>query len=53
MLFPMEIASETVASEFFKAIPELNAYYGADATAFVKFSMTSGFSSKAVTFDMA
>jgi len=51
MLFPMNIASENIAGEFFKAIPELNAYYGADATAFLKVSMRSGFTDKAITFN--
>jgi hypothetical protein len=51
MLFPMDIASENIASEFFKAFPELGAYYR-NATGFVRVNMRSGFTEKPVTFDM-
>jgi len=51
MLFPMDIASENIAGEFFKAFPELGAYYR-NSTGFIRVNMHSGFTGKAVTFDM-
>lgn len=42
---------EFPAKEFFKTIPELNAYYGVNATGFVKVNMKSG-TEKPVKFDM-
>ena len=52
MLFPMDIASENIVAEFFKAFPELKAYYGANATGSVVFNVHSGLAGKTVTFDM-
>jgi hypothetical protein len=51
MVFPMDIASENIASKFSKAFPELSAYYG-NYTGFVRVNMRSGFTGKPVTFDM-
>jgi len=52
MLFPMDIASENIVAEFFKAFPELKAYYGDSATGSVVFNVHSGLAGKTVTFDM-
>jgi len=52
MLFPMNIASENIVAEFFKAFPELKAYFGDAATGSVVFNVHSGLAGKAITFDM-
>ena len=51
MLFPIDLASVNNQKEFYKAFPELNAYYG-NSTGFVRISMTADSNEQPVKFDM-
>jgi hypothetical protein len=52
MLFPLDVSTDNIVAQFFKAIPELKAYYGDSAKGTVKINMHAGLAGKAVTFGM-